>query len=177
VPKVARAGQTEGGQAQGGARMRIRGNACPRKQAQKPGCARACQTEGALARESVRKPNGGRACQTDGAHAVFPAKFGVSKGSAHVPRVAHAGQSEGVQSQGDWRERMPKGAHAGLVEGAQARMSACVPNEGRACPRERGQAKRRAREPNEWRTCRFPCKIWVSKGRAHVPNGGRTSPR
>jgi hypothetical protein len=34
VPKVARAGQTEGVQAQGGARMPIGGNACPREPAQ-----------------------------------------------------------------------------------------------------------------------------------------------
>ena len=34
VPKVARAGQTEGDQAQGGARMPIGGNACPRECAQ-----------------------------------------------------------------------------------------------------------------------------------------------
>ena len=34
VPKVARAGQTEGVQAQGGARMQVGGNACPRERAQ-----------------------------------------------------------------------------------------------------------------------------------------------
>jgi hypothetical protein len=163
MPKEARTGQSEGTEARMSTCMPNGGGTCPRERAQD--------------KRRARVSNRWRTCPRERAHAVFPPKFGVSKGSAHVPRVAHAGQSEGVQAQGDWRERMPKGARASLVEGAQARMSACMPNEGRTCLREHAQAKRRAREPNEWRTCCFPCKIWFSKGRAHVPNGGRTSPR
>jgi hypothetical protein len=79
MPKGARTSQAEGAQA----RMS------------------ACMPNGGRthARGSVRKPNGGRAFQTDGAHVVLHANFGVSKGSAHVPKVARVGRMGGVQAQ------------------------------------------------------------------------------
>jgi len=113
MPKGARAGQSKGAQARMSVCMPNRGGTCPRERAQ--------------AKRRARAPNRWRTCPRERTHVVFHAKFGVSKGSAHVPEVARAGQICGagrVQAQG----------------GARMQIG------GNACPRERAQVKRKARE-------------------------------
>jgi hypothetical protein len=74
---------------------------------------------------------------------------------------------------------MPKGVRACQSEGAQARMSTCMPNEERTCPREHAHDKRRAHKPKGARRCETEGAEAEGgrahvKCRAHMPKGGRT---
>jgi len=123
VPKVAHACQTKGARAQSSAR--------------------GGQTEGAQAQGSTRLPNGGRTFLRENLCFLgiiwgfqskiwdFPQRIwgfqrerAHAKLSAHVPKVARAGRTEGVQAQAGARMRI----------------------KGDACPREHARANRKERK-------------------------------
>jgi len=142
VPKVARAGQTEGVQARGGARMRIGGNPCPR--------------EHAHAKRRAHIPKGGRPCLTVGAHAQGCAR--KPNGGCTCPResLGFLGIIRGFQSKiGGFKREPVRGKRRATCpsERARANRRAQIPNISRACRREGTRSQSSARLPNEGCTC------------------------
>jgi len=141
IPNIARAYRTEeGARAESSARMPDEGRTCPKQRARGPNGGGTSPRERAPTKRSAHIPKGelmfswnnlgfpiedlgfstenlGFSCKSWG----FQRERTHAKQSAHVPKVARAGQMEGDQAQGD--ARMPIG--------------------GNACPRECAHAKRR----------------------------------
>jgi hypothetical protein len=192
MPSGARAGQAESAQARMGACV--------------PNGGRACQTDGAHVQGNARVSNGGRTFPREnlcflGLIWGFQSKILVlpqgiwgfqresmhAKLSAHVPKVARAGQTEGVQAEGGARMRI--GGHQcpreslgflGTIRGFQSKIGGFkrepVRGKRRAtCPSERARANRRAQIPNISRACRR--EGTRSQSSARLPNEGCTCPK